>query len=178
MVFFLYNYHMEKELWKPIKGYEGLYEVSNLGNVRSLNYNHTGKMQLLKQVPNKKGYLRVTLSPPKINKQVHRLVAEAFLSNPDNLPCINHKDCNPANNNVNNIEYCTVAYNNRYDNAYQKRAKPQEKPVKQMDLNGNIIKIWSSASEAGRSKKEFNQSNISACCLGKRKTTGGYQWSY
>lgn len=167
---------MEEEIWKDIKGYEGLYQVSNLGNVRSMNYNHTGQIKLLKQVPDKNGYLRVTLSPPKINKQVHRLVAEAFLPNPNNYPVVNHKDCNPANNNVNNIEYCTVAYNNSYADRLDKIAKANSKSVKQMDLNGDIIKIWPSLAEAGRNGFHFK--NISQCCLGKRKTTGGYQWSY
>lgn len=168
--------NIDIEVWKDIKGYEGQYQVSNLGNVRSLNYNHTGQIRLLKQVPTKTGYLRVNLGSNKINRSVHRLVAEAFLPNPNNLPCINHKDCNPQNNIVDNIEWCTVTYNYFFADRVKKVAKANSKSVKQMDLNGNIIKIWPSLAEAGRNG--FSVGNIWSCCIGKRKTTGGYQWSY
>lgn len=104
------------EIWKDIPGYEGKYEVSNLGNVRSLNYNHTGEIKLLKQGTNKKGYKLVNLC--KNGKQkcylIHRLVAMTFIPNPNNLPIINHKDENKVNNNVKNLEWCTIAYNNNY----------------------------------------------------------------
>lgn len=111
------------EIWKDISGYEGLYQVSNLGRVRSLNYNHTGEIKLLKQGTYKKGHKCVSLFKNKKGKtySVHRLVAIAFIPNPNNLPIINHKDEDPSNNNVNNLEWCTVAYNNTYGTA-RKRA--------------------------------------------------------
>ena len=105
-----------KEMWKDIPGYERLYQVSNLGNVRSLNYNRTGEIKLLKQIPDKGGYKTIQLcknGKPKHCK-IHRLVAMAFIPNPNNLPAVNHKDENPSNNNVNNLEWCTIAYNNNY----------------------------------------------------------------
>ena len=109
---------METEVWRDIKGYEGLYQVSNLGNVKSLNYGNRGKEQIMKPTLLSTGYFQAILTKNKIHKKysVHRLVADAFLSNPDNLPCINHKDENPSNNVVENLEWCTYSYNVRYGN--------------------------------------------------------------
>ena len=101
-----------EEVWKSVVGYEGYYEVSNLGRVRRV----TNKNNLL--VPNTLpyGYLQVCLSVNAVRKQhrIHRLVAEAFLPNPNNLPIVNHKDWNPSNNRVDNLEWCDVKYNNSY----------------------------------------------------------------
>lgn len=118
------------EIWKDIPGHEGKYQVSNLGRVRSLNYNRTGKIKLLKQ-GNVNGYKVVILYKDGKKKTylVHRLVAIAFLLNPNNLPIINHKDENPSNNNVNNLEWCTIAYNNTYGTA-RKRASENMKGEK------------------------------------------------
>lgn len=103
------------EIWKDILGYEGLYQVSNLGNVRSLNYRRSGKTKLLKQGTDN-GYKRVELSKNGKKKKywVHRLVAIAFISNPNNYKEVNHKDEDKSNNNVNNLEWCTREYNNNY----------------------------------------------------------------
>ena len=105
-----------KEMWKDIPGYERLYQVSNLGNVRSLNYNRTGEIKLLKQSTNKHEYKLVSLCKNGKTKtcKVHRLVAIAFIPNPNNLPIINHKDEDKTNNNVNNLEWCTYEYNVNY----------------------------------------------------------------
>lgn len=102
-----------KEIWKDIKGWKGLYQVSNLGNIRTLHYK---KPYLRKLSKSKKGYLRVNLSKDKKYKyySVHRLVAEAFIPNPDNLPQINHKDEIRTNNRVDNLEWCTSKYNCNY----------------------------------------------------------------
>ena len=95
-----------KEIYRDIKGYEGLYQVSNLGNVKSLNYNNTNKEKVLQLCAHEKGYLYVGLYKNGKRKSyiVHRLVAETFLNNPDNLPEINHKDENKTNNCVDNLE--------------------------------------------------------------------------
>lgn len=104
------------EEWKPIKDYEGLYEISSNGRVKSLNYNKTGREQILKPIKNRFGYLQIILNQngKKKHFSVHRLVAQAFISNIENKPCINHKDEDKTNNKVENLEWCTVSYNNNY----------------------------------------------------------------
>lgn len=113
------------EMWKDIEGYEGLYQVSNTGQVKSLNYNQTGEIKLLKQYTNKKGYKRTSLSKNgKVkNHWMHRLVAIAFIPNPNNYKEINHKDENPSNNNVKNLEWCTHEYNMNYGTRNERASK-------------------------------------------------------
>ena len=109
-----------KEEWKPVEGYEGLYEVSNLGQVRSYSNRHGGLLKypkLLKiDVSSGTGYGCVTLCKNNKVKRVpiHRLVALAFIPNPNNYPCVNHKDEIRTNNKVDNLEWCTHLYNNSY----------------------------------------------------------------
>ena len=180
---------MENEIWKPIVGYDG-YEVSNLGNVRSLNYKHTGNIKKLTLVISYYGYYVLYLYKKGKRKQykVHRLVAEAFLPNTNNLPFINHKDECKTNNFVwinedgtidpekSNLEWCSVAYNNTYNDKAKKQALKRTKPVKQLDKNGNIITIWPSIMEAKRNG--FNAGCICACCNNKLKTHRGCLWAY
>ena len=105
------------EEWRDIEGYEGLYQVSNLGRVKSLNFNHTKKERVLKGNPDKDGYLRVTLfKNGRKTYRIHQLVALVFIPNPNNYPVINHKNENPSDNRVENLEWCTIAYNNCYGN--------------------------------------------------------------
>ena len=151
------------EIFKDIKGYEGLYQVSNLGNVKSLNYNHTGKERILKPGLVKE-YLKVSLC--KNNKirmfSVHRLVAEIFLPNPDNLPCVNHKDENKQNNCVDNLEWCTYKYNANYGNrnkkiSIKKRNNIKESiPIRCFDLETKMLTIYPSIREAARQMKIHN----------------------
>ena len=100
------------EIWKDIPGYEGLYQVSNLGQVRSLKF---GKIKILKQ-EDKNGYKRIQLK--KKHFLVHRLVAICFIDNPLNYPIINHKDEDPSNNKIDNLEWCSIQYNNNYSRKY------------------------------------------------------------
>ena len=105
------------EIWKDIKGYEGLYQISNLGNVKSLKTNKN------LYYSKSRNYLRVSLNKNGIRKgcSIHRLVAQTFIPNPNNYPCVNHKDCNGNNNKVNNLEWCTYKQNNSYKNHHLKR---------------------------------------------------------
>ena len=116
---------LPKQIWKDIPGYEGLYQVSNTGRVRSLNYNRTGETKVLKQGTNKGGYKRVNLYKDGKFKIyfVHRLVALVFIPNPNNYPVINHKDENPKNNTVWNLEWCTQEYNINYGNCRKKMSE-------------------------------------------------------
>lgn len=167
------------EIWKSVVGYEGLYEVSNLGRVKSFPRNGTIKDEkILKPFIDKLGRKNVFLSKNNKRKRfrIHRLVAEAFIPNPHNYPIINHKDENPSNNFVDNLEWCDHSYNVNYGTANSKRSKKQSKPVLQYDLQDNLIREWSSATEAGRDGFKFR--SISACCNGKRKSHKGYKWSY
>ena len=158
---------------KDINNYEGIYQVTENGDVWSVRRN-----RFLKPYKNQLGYLRVLLSKKGKGKKyfVHRLVAEAFIPNPNNYPIINHKDENPINNNVDNLEWCTIRYNNCYNDGQIKRARFKRKKVYQYDLNGNLIKEWISVNDAGRNGYSYQK--ISMCCLGKRKTHKGFIWSY
>lgn len=179
-----------QEIWKDIKGYEGLYQVSSLGNVMSLNYQNHGYAKLLTPKCNNTGRLWVELC--NNNKKnaflIHRLVALAFIENPNNYPQINHIDENPKNNNVENLEWCTQEYNIKY---YLDRHK-QERKVKnysskykkridlkiyQYSLNGKLIKIWNNSREVCK-ECGWSDWSISECCRGNRKTAYGFIWRY
>ena len=179
---------MEKEIWKTINNYEGLYQVSNTGKVKSLNYNHTGREKILKNHKDKDGYLIVVLCKEGKQKtfKVHRLVAQAFIPNPNNLPQVNHKDENKQNNCVENIEWCDAKYNINYGTARERMAEKQKgntrgsKPVIQIDKHTNeVINEWISASEAQR-QLGIQSSSISQCCTNYpgHKSAGGYKWKY
>lgn len=152
---------MKKEIWKPIKGYEGLYEVSNLGRVKSLRRN-----SILKAVLHN-GYLIVSLRNNGITQQcrVHRLVAEAFILNPYNLPCVNHKDEIKTNNKVDNLEWCSVKYNTNYGTGIQRRAEKQLNDpkrsirIKCFDLVTKDTSYYASIKEAAR-QTGFKSSSI------------------
>lgn len=171
---------MEIEIWKSLDflGYPD-YEISNFGNVKSLNYNHTGKERLLKPRKDKGGYMRVLLCKNGKGKnfRVHRLVAMTFLENPNNLSCVNHKDENKDNNHVNNLEFCTHEYNNNYGTRNERAIKKISKAILQYSLIGEFVKEWSSIKQASK-ELNINQSNISGCCKHKLKTCGNFIWRY
>ena len=173
------------EKWKDIKNYEGLYQISNLGRVKRIKFINKmaiiNREKILKNIKNNHDYYIVRLC--KNNKckiyQVHRLVAEAFIPNPNNLPQVNHKDENKLNNNINNLEWCSSKYNCNYGARNLKigvKTKNNGKPVYQIK-NNKIINTWFNIKTAGDNLK-INKSNICECCKGNRKTAGGYNWEY
>ena len=136
--------------------------------------------RILKPVLHNNGYyyIHVTIDGKRKNLPMHRLVAEAFIPNPDNLPFVNHKDENPANNCVDNLEWCDNRYNINYGTCIERRAKNKSLPVKQKTKDGKLIKVWDSIKEAAQSLNMKSQCNISAVCKGKRPYAGGYIWEY
>lgn len=161
------------ENWKAVAGYEGLYEVSDEGNVRSLKY---GREKIMKPGKNGGGYLQVILCKDGQQKHllVHRLVAEAFVPNPNNLETVNHKDEVKTNNTASNLEWMTQADNNRYGT----RTARCSKPVQMFDKStGKLLATFPSIMEAERITGIAN-SHICYCCNGKYKSAGGYIWRY
>jgi len=176
------------ETWKDIKGYEGLYQVSNLGRVKSLKrtvIKKNGRKQhrkerILKPLADRNGYLQVVLyngyGKRKISL-VHRLVCKVFHENPENKPCVNHIDENKANNTASNLEWCTYEENLSHGTRTAKAAKALGKAVGQYTLEGELIKVWQSTMEVKR-QLGFHSGNISKATNGKRKTAYSYVWKY
>lgn len=185
------------EIWKPIVNYESYYEISNLGNVWSKGKKYVDS---LGKVMNRKprnvkihkgtnGYLCVDLNSNNVSSQkyIHRLVAEAFILNPENKPTVNHKDGNKLNNNISNLEWNSYSENNKHatDNNLRQSPwtgkfgvnHPQSKSVVQLDKKGNVIDTFVSAREA-QEKTGVSYKHISCCCLSKRRSTGGYCWKF
>lgn len=173
------------EQWRDIQGYEGMYQISNYGNVKSLNYNKTKQEKILKFGKNYKGYLQVHLCKDGKMKTftVHRLVANAFIPNPNELSDVNHKDEDKTNNVVENLEWCDRKYNTNYGTRTERCSIKQlndetkSKQVNQYSLDGTLLATYPSAHEVKR-QLGFAQPNISACCNGKYKTAYGYKWRY
>lgn len=178
------------EIWKSINGYEGFYEVSNLGNVRSVDRISNGRTysgRVLLKGLNKKGYEQVTLSKgdKQKTKSVHILVGIAFIPNPDNKPQINHKDGVKTNNNIDNLEWNTNSENNTHAYNVLKRKSPWQdkkgslhgasKPVLKFDKNNVFIEEYPSVSIAAE-LNNLKHSHISRVIHGVKKSTGGFKW--
>lgn len=171
-----------QEIWKDIKGYEGLYQISNLGRIMSLARNgNINKNHILNKYYHHSGYQVVNLCKNNYRKnyRVHRLVAEAFIPNPNNLPQINHKDENKTNNCMDNLEWCDSKYNINYGNRIKKSSDKHSKPVCMFDKKDNYIKTYKSIVDAFE-ETGISKAHISSCCRKRygRKTAGGYIWKY
>lgn len=162
---------MKTEIWKE---FEENYAISNLGNIKNIKTN-----RMLKLRPSHNGYLKTNISIKGKLKTVfpHRLVGQMFISNPDNLPILNHKDENKHNNCVYNLEWCDNKYNVNYGTSQERKAQKQRKMVYKYDLEGNFIEKYISTREAAKSVNG-NTGGISRVCNNQRKTYKGYIWKY
>ena len=161
----------EVETFVEIEGFEN-YEVSNLGKVRNIKSGRVLKTSL-----NNNGYLRLFLCKNNKRKHLylHRIIATAFIDNPDVKPCVNHIDENKLNNDLSNLEWCTVRENLIHGTRTKRVAEKLSQKVIQLDLNDNILNVFKSMRQAER-ETGIDATSISACCNGKRKSAGGYKW--
>ena len=184
----------ENEIWKDVAGYEGLYKVSNKGNVYSVERKDSRGQRcggrILKPKYSRGGYLMVHLykNGKMKAKIVHRLVAESFLPNPNGLPQVNHRDEIKDNNNVGNLEWCDSKYNMNYGTRTERVAQAQSKKVRAVNVKTGEVLTFNSTHNAGR--KGYHQSSVAKACKGIYKTvTGkliggdgrtykGYRWYY
>jgi len=187
------------EQWEDIPGYEAHYKISNKGRVKSLKRKHKSRNQfcefertvrekILRSQVGGTGYMKVSLSKNGIlkNKNIHRMIAEAFIPNPDGLEQVNHKDCDKKNNCISNLEWCTPEQNSRHAhklldlvNPYQGvygAQHPASKSIVQKTKDGKIINRWGSGMDAVR--LGFDSSCISRCCKGESAHHKGYIWEY
>ncbi len=187
---------LPNEEWRNIKDFEGLYQISNYGRVKSLERYRKlySKLIYVPEIIRKNGYdkdgyqiLPLNNNSKKYIRKIHRLVAEAFIPNPENKKCVNHKDCNRWNNNVNNLEWCTckenVLYCKKMMHSYHptrnrfRGDNPLSKKVVQLDRDENVIKIWD-CSEDIADFLHVNRRTIGKCCRGEQKTVKGFILKY
>ena len=169
------------ELWKDIPGYEGLYQISNLGQVKSFRKSTKYGCQneyILKPNIASHGYKQVTLYKDTVKHKflVHRLVASAFISNPNNLPQINHKDENRLNNYVDNLEWCTAEYNNAYGTARVRSIDTISKPIEQVTIDGKIVAVYRSTRIAADILK-INRGTLKSA-INKHSLCQGFFWRF
>lgn len=161
------------EIWKTIKDYPN-YQISNKGNVKSLGNDKTRKEKIIKSHKLKNGYCLVALGTKRF--YLHRLVAQAFIPNPENKPHIDHINTDRTDNRVENLRWVTQKENNNNPLTIQKIIDSHfVRPVIQFTTDGDFIKKWRSITEASRN---CSYKNIQSCCAGKRKTANGYMWGY
>lgn len=182
------RYNIMQEEWKDVRGFEGYYQISNLGRVKSVErvvkkkngtlMKVSEKIRVLSQTTDNYSYVVLAKNGKNKTFLVHRLVAETFIGNPNNLPCVNHKDENKQNDCVDNLEWCTYEYNNTYKNIHLRRCQDNiRRMVIQYDLDMHEIKRWDSIIEAAKFYN-IQSANISACCMYRRNHCAGFKWRY
>ena len=176
------------EVWKPVRGYEKYYEVSNLGRIKSTDRltvfkdgrkrTFYGKVLTIRTV-NNSGYLTVGLHDSGKTRTflVHRIVAEAFIDNPDGMVEVNHIDQNKLNNSAANLEGCTHRENVNHGDEIERGAKKQRRAFKQLDRDGNLIKVWQGFKQMQR-ETGYQRASVYRCCIGQRESYQGYKWEY
>lgn len=179
------------EIWENITGYEGAYQISNLGRIRSLSRFNSTTERVLKPIINSRGYAVITLSKNNVHKiySIHRLVAEYFIPNPEQKPEVNHIDGIKTNCNSSNLEWCTSSENqlHAFRTGLQKPNKPwlgkfgsdhnRSKQVSQMTKDDVLVDVFENAKHAEH-VTGINHSGISDVCRGTSKTAGGFKWRY
>ena len=168
------------ETWVDIPEYEGLYQVSNMGNVRSLNWNKTGQSRNLFLKPHTRGYLQVELRRNGKRRMytVHKLVARCFVGGYKEGLVVNHLNEDKTDNRAENLEWCTTAQNINYSRKNKKHpALKLLTPIAQFTSEGTLICVWNSATEI-KHTLGFSDWSIKECCKGKRKQAYGYMWQY
>lgn len=193
---------LKNEIWRDVKDYEDLYQVSNYGRVKRLSRFHNtsnsnqkngyhSKEMIMKTCIDIYGYYKITFYSKQGSKstQIHRVVANAFLDVNDvkSIPSeinidmdklqVNHKDENKLNNRIDNLEWCTVKYNVNYGTGTKRRSEKMSIPILQFDLDGNFIREWRSATKAMQ-ELGIHSFGISNCCNHKRKQWGGFKWEF
>lgn len=172
-----------QEQWKQVKGFEGIYEVSNFGNVRSLHYRNWNIVKNLTPFINRDGYKRVCLcrSGKQLNMFVHRIVATAFIENPDNLPQINHLNEIKTDNRVENLAWCSAKENVNHGTRNERMSKAKLntncKAIIQLDAQGREIRRWVSLMEVNRAFG-YDVGFLGRCCKGRCEKAYGYKWRY
>ena len=163
-----------KEIWKDIKVYEGIYQISNLGRVKRVT---TGR--ILKKFKYTGGYLKVTLSKNgvKSNHKIHRLVAEAFISNPENKPQVNHIDEDKTNNRFDNLEWSTAKENSTHGTRNERIGKTKSIPILATNIKTGEVEEFYGARECAR-QLGLHQAHITSVLKDRRKQTGGYTFKY
>lgn len=186
---------MEEEIWKPVVDAVGVYEVSDHGHLRCIVTTMGHRVRLLKPDPNRKyENYRYKKNDGKYRYVgIQRIMMEAFVPVPDEMKHligtrylqVNHKDENPQNNTLDNLEWCDARYNTNYGTAMRRKQETRNRTgargamvkVKQLSLTGEIIRVWNSIAEASNKLGIF-KSQICCCCKGKQRTAGGYRWEY